>query len=79
MGKTPKPLRIAVSADVASWYIEFLDELRAKGHTVEVMPPNDWDLILAPQAARFLPGMEQFLDEFIKGARKVKYPAKIKA
>ena len=34
----------------------------------------DVDLILAPQAARFLPGMEKFLEDFIKGARKVKYP-----
>ena len=35
---------------------------------------TEWDLILAPQAARFLPGMEFLLEIFIKGARAVKYP-----
>ena len=34
---------------------------------------TDYDLILGPNCMRFLPGMAQFLDSFIKGARAVCY------
>ena len=71
MGKTPKPLRIAVQ--VAFRDQPWVAELEAKEHTIEYVI-WDYDLILHPQAARFLPGMEKFLEDFIKGARKVKYP-----
>lgn len=91
LGKSPKPLKILVSA--AAWAVapERFEELRAQGHTVEVQSMNllgdptrthtcplmdDWDLYLDPKAARFLPGMEKFLDSLIKGARKVRYPGK---
>ena len=73
MGKTPKPLTIAVSSalEPAAW----VDELRAKGHIVEYVDLiTRYDLALGPECARFLPGMEKFLEDFIKGARKVKYP-----
>ena len=76
MGKTPKPLKILV----ASCYegMPWVEELKAKGHEVYHKAMfetfNHYDLILAPQAARFLPGMEKFLPDFIKGARAVKYP-----
>ena len=73
MGKTPKPLRILVHPTFfgQGW----IGELQSKGHTVVPMPLDldAYDLILAPQAARFLPGMQKHLDSFIKGARKIKY------
>ena len=72
MGKTPRPLRILVHSCFLgeSW----VEELKAKGHEVVEGWNTESDLILAPQAARFLPGMEKFLPDFIKGARAVKYP-----
>ena len=73
MGKTSRPLKIVV--DPSLYMLPFVAELKAKGHGVVVAEwADDIDLILAPQAARFLPGMEKFLEDFIKGARKVKYP-----
>ena len=75
---TSKPLNILVHPDfiLSAW----VEELQAKGHTVRdsVGDDGDWawqfDLILAPQACRFVPGMEFLLDEVVKGARKVRYP-----
>ena len=84
MGKNPKPLTIYVHPHYTghSW----VEELRAKGHDVLTGDSGSstsfgvWgaDLILGPTCCRFLPGMEKFLDAIIKGARKVKYPAKVK-
>ena len=75
MGKTPKPLKIAIHGSLLGQ--PWVAELQAKGHTVELLVMvGDPDLILAPQAARFLPGMEKYLDALIKGARRVKYPGK---
>ena len=73
MGKTPKPLTIWVHPDWAT--APWVEELEKKGHIIRCDGDSVWDadLILAPQAARFLPGMEKFLDSFIKGARKIKY------
>ena len=76
MSKNPKPLKILV----ASCYAEtpWVAELKAKGHEVYHKAMfetfDHYDLILAPQACRWLPGMEFCLDELIKGARKIKYP-----
>ena len=91
MGKTLKPLKVLVSSEVWVGSEALLTKLREQGHTVEVMSMNlgsdrkhicplgdNWDLILAPQACRWLPGMEFYLDEAIKGARKVRYPDKKK-
>ena len=77
MGKTPKPLRILVHLETVGEAT--IRALQDKGHTVDVNPedgdcPWSYDLILAPQACRFLPGMEFLLDELVKGARKVRYP-----
>jgi hypothetical protein len=74
---TSKPLRIQVTSGVSP---EIVDALRAKGHEVDWLPTSteQCDLILGPTCARFLPGMEQFLDSFIKGARAVRY-GKVKA
>ena len=73
---TSKSLRIAVSLQAmdAPW----VQELLKQGHTVEGLA-HTYDLVLLPEAARFLPGMEIFLAGFLKGARAIKFPAKIKA
>ena len=78
MGTTSKPLRILVHPPLLEQ--AWVQELQAKGHTVEPIPAvwGDYDLILAPEAARFVPGMEKFLESFIKGARAIRYPAKEK-
>ena len=81
MGKTPKPLRIVVLPPFcnAGWVLM----LAQAGHDVTLldsdhsaMPILNADLILGPTCARFLPGMEKFLESFIKGARAVKYKGK---
>ena len=73
---TPKPLTIAIHSSYADTF--WVGQLRALGHVVTILPPDleSFDLVLAPTCARFEPGMEAFLDELIKGARKVKYPKK---
>ena len=68
---TSKPLRIAVSLKALD--TPWVQELLKKGHTVEGLAHN-YDLILLPEAARFIPGMEKFLESFLKGARVVRYP-----
>ena len=69
---TSKPLKIIVDPRIWGPWCE---DLRAKGHAViESEWADDCDLLLGPNCARFLPGMEQFLDSFIKGARKLKFP-----
>lgn len=73
-----KPLRILV--DPTIFPTAFVSDLQQQGHTVIPMV-NDcegFDLILGPTCCRFLPGMEKFLPAIIKGARKVRYPAKEK-
>jgi len=72
--KNPKPLKILlVGAE------SLFEALQTKGHTVDFLPSlAEYDLILGPTCCRFLPGMEKFLDAIIKGARKVRYPAKEK-
>lgn len=79
MGKTPKPLKIAfvnIEDDMTQVIVR---ELCAQGHQAEIVRyEGDFDLYLGPTCARFLPGMERFLDAFIKGARKVRYPGKEK-
>ena len=74
-----KPLTIWIHPDYRG--LPWVEALRSKGHQVyfEVdyskADPSPWtaDLLLGPNCARFLPGMEQFLDSFIKGARAVRY------
>ena len=82
MGKSPKPLTIlAVGLEP-----HVIEDLKRRGHTVVtpefqglvVSRMTDYDLILGPNCMRFLPGMAQFLDSFIKGARAVTYGGKVK-
>ena len=79
MGKTNRPLKILVASSLTgAWSAELL----AKGHEVTATSPaigviiEDYDLVLGPQCARFVPGMEKYLDSFIKGARAVKFGKK---
>lgn len=67
---TSKPLHIAIDArfQTESWVIE----LERAGHTLSFVS-NDFDLILGPTCARFLPGMEEFLPSFLAGARAIRY------
>ena len=71
MGKSLKPLKIAIHPALGTGVAAPLVE---KGHEITFEPAWDCDLILAPNAARFLLGMEKFLDAFIKGARALRYP-----
>ena len=75
--KNPKPLKILLVGN-QDW--SQVAELSTKGHEVIVDAEglDHYDLILGPTCCRFLPGMEKFLDAIIKGARKVRYPAKEK-
>ena len=72
MAKSSKPLKIMVSLDSKDQ--PWVEALKTKGHEIHWWIPDGIDLILAPQACRFLPGMEKMLDSIIKGVRKVKYP-----
>ena len=70
---TSKPLTILIHPDY--WETPWAANLRAKGHVVAILETNiQADLILGPTCARFVPGMEKFLDSFLKGARVVRYP-----
>mgnify|MGYP001595897843 FL=1 len=72
---TSKPLVICLHSSLAN--APWVAELRAKGHTIVVNIDPSWetaDLILGPQCARFVPGMEKYLDSFLKGARAARYP-----
>ena len=73
---TPKPLTIAIHSTYEGTF--WVGQLRALGHVVTTLPPDleSFDLVLAPTCARFVPGMEAFLDTLIRGARKIKYPKK---
>ena len=71
---TSKPLVICLHSSLAN--APWVADLRAKGHTILVNVDPAWetaDLILGPQCARFVPGMQVYLDSFIKGARMIKY------
>ena len=71
---TSKPLFIVVHPDLGRQ--PWIEELRAKGHTVAFLALEHAgaDMILGPNCMRLVPGMERFLEAFIKGARMVRYP-----
>ena len=79
MGRTPKPLRILVDPDIASWG-EFA-ALREQGHTiVSGTEPShsggpDWnDLVLGPTCWHMTPKHRKYLPLAIAAARKQRYP-----
>ena len=79
---TSKPLRIAVHFQLT--HLPCVLTLRDKGHHVfpivslaasdTVEPIDSFDLVLGPNCMRFIPGMEKFLESFLKGARAARYP-----
>ena len=70
---TSKPLHIIIHPSLAGQ--AWIEELRNKGHTIFYLEGTGGaDLILGPNCMRFIPGMEKFLDSFLKGARMVRYP-----
>ena len=83
---TLKPLTISVHPDLV--LEPWVTQLSIDGHIVicPATPGNNlpasyvWnsDLILGPNCAMFLPGMEAYLPSFLAGARKIKYPKKVK-
>lgn len=75
---TSKPLTIYIHPKLI--LEPWVATLQAAGHIVSTSLAywDEADLILGPTCARFLPGMEKYLDSFLKGARKVKYPTKEK-
>lgn len=80
MGKTPKPLTIIIAPVLLlkeGKETPWAKALVEKGHNVKVWNDPAFceaDLILGPNCARFLPGMEFMLDSLVKGARAVKFP-----
>lgn len=83
---TSKPLTIGL--DFRLTQEAWVQLLRDKGHHIfpvvslaasdNARPINEVDLFLGPNCARFVPGMEKFLNSFLAGARKIKYPSKEK-
>lgn len=71
---TSKPLVIYV--DQCYENMPWVITLAQKGHEIHLLDPKGADLILSPTCARFVEGMEQFLESFLAGARKVRYPTK---
>lgn len=69
---TSKPFVICLHSSLvgAPW----VAELRAKGHTIIVSTDPEYDLGLGPKCARFVPGMEKYIESFLKGARAARYP-----
>ena len=69
---TSKPLVICLHSSLAN--APWVADLQAKGHTIIVSIDPEYDLNLGPKCARFVPGMEKYLDAFLKGARAARYP-----
>ena len=75
MGKTSQKLTIWVARDWAEH--EKINELRAKGHAVEILmnlPEDDPDLILHPAAHQWTNEMWIYMEQALKTARRRKYP-----
>lgn len=84
--QVPKQVRILASDVVAA--MPELVELAEKGHTVVSFdqfmeepnyhgPIHDFDLILSDSACAFVPGLEKWLPDAIKGARTRRYGNKV--
>lgn len=71
---TSKPLTIGVDSryEGADWVVA----LEAKGHLITLKDMASYDLVLGPNCARFMPGMEKMIEVFLKGARTIKYKGK---
>ena len=70
MGRTPVPLAILIHPSIDG--PEF-DALRAKGHTVNVIPFKDaYDLIIGPNCQRMTPDLMNLLDVTLTRIRREK-------
>ena len=78
MGKTSKPLTIAVCATIAQ--LPELLELQSKGHSLFLLNSAtgeeiaEADLILSPNAWRMHEKLSKYIDDAVAGARAVKFP-----
>ena len=75
MGKTPKPLKIAVRDEPMLDWPEVI-ALRDQGHTIMLTSDPDMDLVLGPNCWRMDDAIRPFLDLAIKKARARAYPGK---
>lgn len=71
MGKTSKPLRIAVIASLRD--TPEIQALADKGHTIIPFTLEGCDLVLAPNAWRMDKELLPYVDMAVKGARAIKY------
>lgn len=80
MGRTPKPLTILCSDEVAGW--EEIIKLREQGHTILTwfdvahsgFKPDDIDLIVDGRCWRMNKDLRPYVELAIKEGRKVRYP-----
>ena len=77
MGKSPKPLSILLTDPEMETWVE-IEELRKKGHTVNVDPSpsalEDFDIILGPTCWRMTSSLRKYFSVAIAAARKARYP-----
>lgn len=71
MGKTSKPLSILIHPSIADW--DEWQELRDKGHTIEVMESSTHDVIFGPYCWRMEPLLKKYVTMAVAEARKVRY------
>jgi len=82
--KVPKRISILAADGIAA--LPELQKLAEQGHVVhsfsqfheaadpdEMIPLVEYDLILSDSACAYLPGMERWLPEMVKGARARRY------
>jgi hypothetical protein len=78
MGRTNKPLNLEVDQSIYEQAPDLFDELRAKGHAIQIRNMNGIDVILGPQCFRLTRDMIEYLkgqslDLAMKGARALRY------
>ena len=76
MGKSQKPLRIAVDPEIADW--EEFKELHAQGHELSNHAMDEEDVILSPRAWLMDESHRKYLPLALAEARKRRYPTKEK-
>lgn len=74
MGKSPKPLRIAVDNSLRQ-APEVL-ALAAKGHEIVPADHQAFDIVIGPRCWRMTPELMDYLDLAVKAAWEIKYPGK---
>lgn len=73
MGKSPKPLRIVTTAEIAAW--PEVEKLKSQGFEIVVAGEGQLDdLVLAPTAWRMDPAHRKYLPLAVAAGRKKRYP-----